>query len=143
MFGIKRKEFEDWVEGFRTRLAINSREIDDFSDRFKDNHDDHVSFLKEIDRIDEEIHHINDKIDIITKCISTPINATEPVDKVKKCLEGGITLENSILEKIIIIQSYQEKKKKLLSLLRTNIHQSKNMQWNSSRRTIQRKKTTI
>lgn len=102
MFGIKRKEFEDWVEGFRTRLAINSREIDDFSDRFKDNHDDHVSFLKEIDRIDEEIHHINDKIDIIAKCINTPINATEPVDKVKKCLEGGITLENSILEKIII-----------------------------------------
>lgn len=102
MFGIKRKEFEDWVEGFRTRLTINSREMDDFSDRFKDNHNDHVSFLKEIDRIDKEIHHINDKIDIITKCISTPINATEPADKVKKCLEGGITLDKSILEKIIV-----------------------------------------
>ena len=102
MFGIKRKEFEDWVEGFRTRLAINSREIDDFSDRFKDNHDDHVSFLKEIDRIDEEIHHINDKIDTLAKCINTPINATEPADKVKKCLEGGITLDKSILEKIIV-----------------------------------------
>lgn len=102
MFGIKRKEFEDWVEGFRTRLAINSREIDDFSDRFKDNHDDHVSFLKEIDRIDEEIHHINDKIDTLVKCINTPINATEPADKVKKCLEGGITLDKSILEKIIV-----------------------------------------
>lgn len=102
MFGIKRKEFEDWVEGFRTRLVINSREMDDFSDRFKDNHDDHVSFLKEIDRIDKEIHHINDKIDIITKCISTPINATESADKVKKCLEGGITLDKSILEKIIV-----------------------------------------
>ena len=102
MFGRKRKEFEDWAEGTRTRLAINSKEIDDFRDRLSDNHDDHVSFLKEIDRIDEEIHHINDKIDIITKCISTPINATEPADKVKKCLEGGITLDKSILEKIIV-----------------------------------------
>ena len=102
MFGRKRKDFEDWAKRIRTRVEINSSEIDGFRDRFKDNHDDHVSFLKEIDRIDEEIHHINDKIDIITKCISTPINATEPADKMKKCLEGGITLDKSILEKIIV-----------------------------------------
>lgn len=102
MFGIKRKEFEDWAERIRTRITINSTEIDEFRESLNDNHDEHVSFLKEIDRIDEEIHHINDKIDILVKCISTPINATEPADKVKKCLEGGITLDKSILEKIIV-----------------------------------------